>query len=130
VTVSRSIASACGSKKSLRAAEQNRPDVAAARAASCWYGWRQLAARARLDQHGWGREAIAWQAHIGGFLAGHLAFAAFDPIPISTGGGPNEGMDAPPPAINLDTIAGCAPLAMSRRSRRRSPRALRMRCPW
>jgi hypothetical protein len=34
-------------------------------------------------------QAIAWQAHIGGFLAGLLAFAAFDPIPISTGGGPN-----------------------------------------
>jgi hypothetical protein len=65
-------------------------------------------------------QAIAWQAHIGGFLAGLLAFAAFDPIPISTGGGPNEGMDAPPPAINLDTIAGCALLAMPRRSRRRS----------
>jgi hypothetical protein len=29
-------------------------------------------------------------------------------------------MDAPPPAINLDTIAGCALLAMPRRSRRRS----------
>jgi hypothetical protein len=65
-------------------------------------------------------QAIAWQAHIGGFLAGLLAFAAFDPIPISTGGGPNEGMDAPPPAINLDTIAGCALLAMPRRSRRRA----------
>ena len=39
---------------------------------------------------------------------------------LSTGGGPNEGMDAPPPAINLDTIAGCALLAMPRRSRRRS----------
>jgi len=25
-----------------------------------------------------------------------LAFAAFDSIPISTGGGPNEGMDTPP----------------------------------
>ena len=43
-------------------------------------------------------QAIAWQAHIGGFLAGLLAFAASDPIPISTGGGPNEGMDAPPPS--------------------------------
>jgi len=51
---------------------------------------------------------------------GLLAFAAFDPIPISTGGDPNEGMDAPPPAINLDTIAGCALLAMPRCSRRRS----------
>jgi len=69
-------------------------------------------------------QAIAWQAHIGGFLAGLLAFAAFDPIPISTGGGPNEGMDAPPPAINLDTIAGCALLAVPRRS----SAALRVRC--
>ena len=43
-------------------------------------------------------QAIARQAHIGGFLAGLLAFAAFDLIPISTGGGPNEGMDAPPPS--------------------------------
>jgi hypothetical protein len=75
----------------------------------------QLAVRARLDQHGWVEQAIAWQAHIGGFLAGRVAFAAFDPIPISTGGDPNEGMDAPPPAINLDTIAGCALLPMLRR---------------
>ena len=28
-------------------------------------------------------EKIAWQAHIGGFLAGLLAFGAFDPIPMS-----------------------------------------------
>jgi len=27
-----------------------------------------------------GEQAIAWQAHIGGFLAGLLAFAAFDPV--------------------------------------------------
>jgi membrane associated rhomboid family serine protease len=26
-------------------------------------------------------QSIAWQAHIGGFLAGLLAFAAFDPVP-------------------------------------------------
>jgi membrane associated rhomboid family serine protease len=29
-------------------------------------------------------QAIAWQAHIGGFLAGLVAFAAFDPVPMST----------------------------------------------
>jgi membrane associated rhomboid family serine protease len=28
-------------------------------------------------------QAIAWQAHIGGFLAGLLAFAAFDPVPLA-----------------------------------------------
>src|SRR5947209_3875287 len=29
-------------------------------------------------------QAIAWQAHIGGFLVGLFAFAAFDPVPTST----------------------------------------------
>jgi len=28
-------------------------------------------------------QVVAWQAHIGGFLAGLLAFAAFDPVPRS-----------------------------------------------
>ena len=81
-----------------------------------WFGVNLLLGLGSIS-NGWGR---AGDSHIGGFLAGLLAFAAFDPIPISTGGGPNEGMDAPPPAINLDTIAGCALLAMPRRSRRRS----------
>ena len=26
-------------------------------------------------------QVVAWQAHIGGFLAGLIAFAAFDPVP-------------------------------------------------
>ena len=38
-------------------------------------------------------QSIAWQAHIGGFLAGLFAFAAFDPVPASrgpaAGGGPD-----------------------------------------
>jgi Rhomboid family len=84
-----------------------------------WFGVNLLFGLGSISMAGV-EQAIAWQAHIGGFLAGLLAFAAFDPIPISTGGGPNEGMDAPPPAINLDTIAGCALLAMPRRSRRRA----------
>src|SRR5262249_59860679 len=29
-------------------------------------------------------QAIAWQAHIGGFLVGLFAFAVFDPLPPST----------------------------------------------
>ena len=38
-------------------------------------------------------QEIAWQAHIGGFLAGLLAFAAFDPVkrvPFSDTGGPDQ----------------------------------------
>ena len=83
----------------------------------------QFAVRARLDQHGWGRAGHCMAGAYRRVPCGLLAFAAFDPIPISTGGGPNEGMDAPPPAINLDTIAGCALLAMPRRQ---AP--LRVRC--
>ena len=39
-------------------------------------------------------QSIAWQAHIGGFLAGLLGFSFFDPVPMATsvedgaGGGP------------------------------------------
>jgi membrane associated rhomboid family serine protease len=43
-------------------------------------------------------EKIAWQAHIGGFLAGLLAFAAFDPIPPATRGRANQGDETPPPS--------------------------------
>jgi membrane associated rhomboid family serine protease len=31
-----------------------------------------------------GEQSLAWQAHIGGFLAGLLLFAAFDPQPTHT----------------------------------------------
>ena len=36
-------------------------------------------------------QAIAWQAHIGGFLAGLLAFAAFDPVPAAADPGKGPG---------------------------------------
>jgi len=36
-------------------------------------------------------QAIAWQAHIGGFLAGLLAFAAFDPVPAAVDSGKGRG---------------------------------------
>jgi membrane associated rhomboid family serine protease len=36
-------------------------------------------------------QAIAWQAHIGGFLAGLLAFAAFDPVPAAVDSGKGPG---------------------------------------
>jgi hypothetical protein len=70
-------------------------------------------------------QAIAWQAHIGGFLAGLLAFAAFDPIPISTGGGPNEGMDAPPPQRS---ILIRSPAALCSQCHGAQGAALRVRC--
>ena len=38
-------------------------------------------------------QAIAWQAHIGGFLAGLLAFAVFDPIPPARAGDGGAGPD-------------------------------------
>jgi membrane associated rhomboid family serine protease len=41
-------------------------------------------------------QAIAWQAHIGGFLAGLLAFAAFDPVPVSTEADSGKGPDPTP----------------------------------
>jgi membrane associated rhomboid family serine protease len=38
-----------------------------------------------------GEQPVAWQAHVGGFLAGLLAFAAFDPIgPAPTRGSETE----------------------------------------
>jgi membrane associated rhomboid family serine protease len=33
-------------------------------------------------------QAVAWEAHIGGFLAGLLSFAVFDPVPASAGTAP------------------------------------------
>src|SRR5262249_41664535 len=41
-------------------------------------------------------QAIAWQAHIGGFLVGFFAFAAFDPVPSSAGFHSGKGPDATP----------------------------------
>jgi membrane associated rhomboid family serine protease len=61
-----------------------------------WFGVNLLFGLGSIGMAGV-EQAIAWQAHIGGFLAGLLAFAAFDPIPMSTGVGPNEEVDAPPP---------------------------------
>lgn len=44
-------------------------------------------------------QAIAWQAHIGGFLVGLFAFAAFDPVPRSTEFDSGKGPD-PTPTIH------------------------------
>src|SRR5260370_18995999 len=59
-----------------------------------WFGLNILFGVFSLGMPGVG-QAIAWQAHIGGFLAGLLAFSAFDPVPSSSA--PN-GRAAPPPA--------------------------------
>jgi len=44
-----------------------------------WFALNLLFGIGSLSLDG-GEQAIAWQAHIGGFLAGLLAFAVFDPI--------------------------------------------------
>jgi membrane associated rhomboid family serine protease len=44
-----------------------------------WFGLNLLFGVGSLSLDG-GEQQIAWQAHIGGFLAGLLAFAAFDPV--------------------------------------------------
>ena len=44
-----------------------------------WFALNLLFGIGSLSLDG-GEQAIAWQAHIGGFVAGLLAFAAFDPV--------------------------------------------------
>jgi membrane associated rhomboid family serine protease len=44
-----------------------------------WFGLNLLFGLGSLSIDG-GEQAIAWQAHIGGFLAGLIAFSAFDPV--------------------------------------------------
>jgi membrane associated rhomboid family serine protease len=45
-----------------------------------WFGVNLLFGAFSLGMPGV-EQSIAWQAHIGGFLAGLLAFSAFDPVP-------------------------------------------------
>jgi membrane associated rhomboid family serine protease len=47
-----------------------------------WFGVNLLFGVFSISVSGM-EQAIAWQAHIGGFLAGLFAFAAFDPIPMA-----------------------------------------------
>lgn len=55
-----------------------------------WFGLNLLFGIGSLSLDG-GEQAIAWQAHIGGFLAGLLAFAAFDPVKApASGSGPDR----------------------------------------
>jgi membrane associated rhomboid family serine protease len=62
-----------------------------------WFGLNILFGLGTLAVVGT-EQSVAWQAHIGGFLAGLVLFALFDPIAASThqDGSPGEDL-APPP---------------------------------
>ena len=44
-----------------------------------WFGLNLLFGISSLDIFGM-QQSVAWQAHIGGFLAGLLLFSTFDPV--------------------------------------------------
>jgi membrane associated rhomboid family serine protease len=54
-----------------------------------WFGLNLLFGLGSLSVDGT-EQAIAWQAHIGGFLAGLVAFAAFDPVKAAPGEAPPD----------------------------------------
>ena len=60
---------------------------------AAWFGINLLFGLGSISIPGI-EQAVAWQAHIGGFVAGLLSFAAFDPVPMSRDGG--KGEDSPP----------------------------------
>jgi membrane associated rhomboid family serine protease len=59
---------------------------------AAWFGINLLFGLGPLSMPGI-EQAVAWQAHIGGFVAGLLSFAAFDPVPMS--GDVGKGEDPP-----------------------------------
>ncbi len=60
-----------------------------------WFGVNLLFGLGSIGMAGV-EQAIAWQAHIGGFVAGLVTFSAFDPIPMEVSGGPVEDGSRPP----------------------------------
>ena len=58
-----------------------------------WFGLNLVFGIGSIGLDG-GEQAIAWQAHIGGFLAGLLGFAVFDPVRTAPhgGSGPDRAM--------------------------------------
>jgi membrane associated rhomboid family serine protease len=62
--------------------------------ANALFGWLGSVGMGGIQQ------AIAWEAHIGGFAFGLLAFAAFDPIPIASNGSKNDDPSATQPNGN------------------------------
>jgi membrane associated rhomboid family serine protease len=59
-----------------------------------WFGLNLLFGLGSIGLDG-GEQAIAWQAHIGGFLAGLIGFAAFDPVKASPPIDPGVSSDNP-----------------------------------
>jgi membrane associated rhomboid family serine protease len=59
-----------------------------------WFGFNALLGLPLFAMPGF-EQGVAWQAHIGGFVGGLLAFAAFDPVRAVPEDG--SGADAPPP---------------------------------
>jgi len=53
-----------------------------------WFGINVLFGLASIGMPGV-EQAVAWEAHIGGFLAGLVVFAAFDPVRSSAGSDPD-----------------------------------------
>jgi membrane associated rhomboid family serine protease len=54
-----------------------------------WFGVNALSGLGLFRMPGV-EQAVAWQAHIGGFVAGLIAFAIFDPVPRSDGATTDE----------------------------------------
>jgi len=62
-----------------------------------WFGVNLLFGFVTLGGPG-EEQSVAWQAHIGGFLAGLLTFAVFDPVPIARAVNDGDGQDPTPTA--------------------------------
>jgi membrane associated rhomboid family serine protease len=62
--------------------------------ALAWFGFNALLGLPLFAMPGIEGNAVAWQAHVGGFVGGILAFTAFDPVPppLTENG---QGHDAP-----------------------------------
>jgi membrane associated rhomboid family serine protease len=60
-----------------------------------WFGTNLLFGLGSFAMPG-APHAIAWEAHIGGFLVGLLAFAAFDPVPSADEASGDGGAEVPP----------------------------------
>jgi membrane associated rhomboid family serine protease len=68
-----------------------------------WFGTNLLFGIGTVSLPGMEQQAVAWEAHVGGFFAGLFLFALFDPVRHSGASGSNEpGADSNSDAINPD----------------------------